>query len=345
MKKITLTVLSLFALSLSISCAGKNKKELHIYNWADYIKPEIVSAFESKFNCKVIVDYFDSNESMYAKIKSGATGYDIIVPTSYMAEVMNKENMLVQINKDKIPNIKNIDAEIIKSKPDSAMNYSIPYMMSFTGVGYNKQKVASPKESWSIFESADYSKRTTLLNDMREVIGAALKYLGYSYNSRNESELQKAKELVLKWKKNIAKFDVDEAKRGLDSGEFFIVQQYSGDILQIIEENENIGFFYPAEGTSYSSDDFVIMKDSKNIDLAYEFINFCHDPQICAENMEFVFYMSPNSEALKLLDKETLNNPAFKPSDAVMKKSETIVDLGEDNKKYSKIWDEIKSGK
>jgi len=324
MKKITFAILSLLAMSLSISCATKNKKELHIYNWADYIKPEVVSAFESKFNCKVIVDYFDSNESMYAKIKSGATGYDIIIPTSYMAEVMNKENMIIPIDKTKLPNIKNIDAEIIKSKPDSAMNYSVPYMMSFTGVGYNKQKVASPKESWSIFESAEFSKRTTLLNDMREVIGAALKQLGYSYNSRNESELQKAKELVLKWKMNIAKFDVDEAKRGLDSGEFYIVQQYSGDILQIIEENENIGFFYPAEGTSYSSDDFVI---------------------ICAENMEFVFYMSPNSEALKLLDKETLNNPAFKPSDAVMKKSETIVDLGEDNKKYSKIWDEIKSGK
>ena len=231
MKKITFAVLSLLALSLSISCANKNKKELHIYNWADYIKPEVVAAFESKFNCKVIVDYFDSNESMYAKIKSGATGYDIIIPTSYMAEVMNKENMIIPIDKTKLPNIKNIDAEIIKSKPDSAMNYSVPYMMSFTGVGYNKQKVASPKESWSIFESAEFSKRTTLLNDMREVIGAALKQLGYSYNSRNESELQKAKELVLKWKKNIAKFDVDEAKRGLDSGEFFIVQQYSGDIL------------------------------------------------------------------------------------------------------------------
>jgi spermidine/putrescine transport system substrate-binding protein len=267
-----------------------------------------------------------------------------VLPSSYMAEVMQQQGMLKPIDKTLIPNLSKIDPTMIRTKTDAVMNYSVPYLMSFTGVGYNISKVNKPT-SWDVFENPAVARRSTMLNDMRETIGAALKYLGYSYNTVNTAELAKAEALLMQWKKNIAKLDVDEAKRGLDSGEFYAVHHYSGDIIQLMQENPAIGFFFPAEGTSIASDDFVILKDAPQSELAHRFINFCLEPANCAENMEFVFYLSPNAEALKLLPDSVKSNPAFMPSAEIMAKSEMIRDLGEKNRLYSKIWDRFVSGK
>ncbi len=344
MKRALSIIVLLVAAAITVSCSKSGPRtELHIYNWADYINPDIVKKFEKENNCTVIMDFFDSNEAMYAKLRAGAIGYDLVLPSSYMAEVMQQQGMLRPIDKSLIPNISKVDQAMIRTKTDAVMNYSVPYMMSFTGVGYNISKLDKPG-SWNIFENPTVARRITLLNDMRETIGAALKYLGYSYNTVNAAELAKAEALLMKWKKNIAKLDVDEAKRGLDSGEFYAVHQYSGDIMQLMQENPTIGFFFPAEGTSFASDDFVILKNAPQPELAHRFINFCLDPANCAENMEFVFYLSPNAEALKLLPESVKSNPAFMPSAEIMAKSEMIRDLGEKNRLYSRIWDRFVSG-
>lgn len=331
------------ALSLFILSCGSGKNELHIYNWADYMNPAVIDKFEKEYNCKVVINYFDSNEALYAKLKAGASGYDILFPTSYMSKLMFEQKMIRPLDHSKLKNIKNIDVNFIKKGLDPEMKYSVPYMMTFTGIAYNKTKVKNFKASWSMYERADLAGRMTLLNDLREVIGAALKYNGYRYNSTDDKELEKAMNTVIKWKKNIAKFDVDEAKRGLSSGEFFLIQVYNGDALQLINENPDLAFATPVEGTTLSQDDFVIPETAKNADLAYKFIDFMLEPENSKVNMEFVYYLSPNKEAQKLMSEEFMFDPAINPPKAVLDKSDFLKDLGENNSKYSIIWDKIKS--
>jgi len=339
-------LLTFFAAALMafVSCSKKSN-ELHIYNWADYMNPAVIEKFEKEYNCKVVINYFDSNEALYAKLKAGATGYDVLFPTSYMSRLMYEQKMIREIDHSKLKNIKNIDMAFVKKGLDPQMRYSVPYMMTFTGIAYNKKKVKNFKPSWSIFERDDLAGRMTLLNDMREVIGAALKYNGYNYNSTNDAELEKAFETVIKWKKNIAKFDVDEAKRGLSSGEFYLIQVYNGDALQLIAENPDLAFATPQEGTALSQDDFVIPVTAKNVELAYKFIDFMLEPENCKANMEFVYYLAPNIAAQKLMGEDFLKDPAVNPPKSILDKSEFLQDLGSNNSKFSALWDKIKSTK
>jgi len=345
MKKTMLYAVLCAFLAGSVSMCGKSKKELHIYNWADYMNPGVIEKFEKENNCTVVMNYFDSNEALYAKLKAGAQGYDILFPSSYMSKIMYEQKMLSEIDRSKLKNLKNVDTEFISRGLDPSMKYSVPYMVSYCGIAYNKKKVKNFTPSWSMYERTDLKGRMTLLNDMREVIGAALKFNGCKYNTTDDMELQKAGETVIKWKRNIAKFDVDEAKRGLSSGEFYLIQAYNGDALQLMEENEDIGFALPLEGTSISQDDFVIPVNARNPELAYRFIDFMLEPVNSKENMDFVYYLSPNKEAQKLMESDFMTNPAINPPKNVLLKCDFLIDLGENNIKYSDLWDKIKSAK
>ncbi|HNX22466.1 MAG TPA: spermidine/putrescine ABC transporter substrate-binding protein [Spirochaetota bacterium] len=345
MKKFIFAVISILLVSLSAASCSKGKETLHIYNWADYMNPAVITKFEQKYNCTVVMNYFDSNEALYAKLKAGASGYDILFPSGYMAKIMYEQKMIKEIDHSKLKNIKNLDMPFIKKALDPELKYSVPYMVTYCGIAYNKKKVKNFRPSWSMYDRTDIAGRMTLLNDLREVIGAALKFNGYKYNTVNDTELAKAKETVIRWKKNIAKFDVDEAKRGLSSGEFFLIQVYNGDAIQLMSENPDIAFALPEEGTSISQDDFVIPESSKNTDLAYKFIDFLLEPENAKDNMEFVYYLSPNLEAQKLMSKEFMTDPAINPPASVLKKCDYLMDLGENNMKYSELWDKIKSEK
>ena len=305
---------------------------------------DVITEFEKSENCRVILDFFDSNEALYAKVKAGATGYDLYICSSYMVSIMKNQKMLQDLDKGRIPNITNVDKSYLKLALDPEMNYSVPYMISFAGIAYNKEKIKNFVPSWTMFDRSDLKGRMTLLNDVRETIGAALKLNGYSYNSLNDAELKKARDTVMRWKKNIAKFDVDEAKRGLEAGEFFLIHNYNGDALQLMDQNDKIAFAVPREGTSITCDDLVIPATAVNTDLTYRFINHLLAPEVSAKNMEFINYLAPNTAAQKLMPDEFINNPAVRPSKEIMKKSDVLKDLGENNIKYSKIWDEIKSG-
>ena len=345
MKKTIIAAALCVTMAGVFSSCGKGKKELHIYNWADYMNPKVLEKFEKENKCTVIMNYFDSNEALYAKLKAGAEGYDILFPSSYMSKIMYEQKMLQKINHSKLKNIKNIDTAFISKGIDPDMKYSVPYMVTYCGIAYNKKKVKNFRPTWAMYDRTDLRGRMTLLNDVREVIGAALKFNGYAYNTTDGAELEKAGETVIRWKKNIAKFDVDEAKRGLSSGEFYLIQAYNGDALQLMDENEDIGFALPFEGTSISQDDFVIPVNAKNTEMAYRFIDFMLDPVNSKDNMEFVYYLSPNKEAQKLMDKEFMTNPAINPPKSVLDRCDFLIDLGENNTKYSDLWDRIKSSK
>ncbi len=330
-------------LALLGGCGPSAPKTLHVYTWADYIKPELVQRFEKEHGCKVVIDTFDSNESMYAKIKAGASGYDVITPSSYQVAIMADQGMLLDLDHSKLPNLKNVDPEYLRIAIDPDMKHSVPYMLTNTGIAYLKSKVKDPQPTWAMLDRVELKGRMTMLNDMRETIGAALKFLGYSLNTTDTAQLEQARDVVIRWKKNLAKFENEQYKSGIASGEFLLVHGYSGDLVQAQSENPDIAFLAPKEGLSIACDDLVIPKDSKAVDLALAFIDFLHDPDVAAENSTFISYLCPNAGAYPKLPEEFRNNPAVKLDPEVQAKGEVIRDLGADNVKYTRIWDQIKA--
>lgn len=324
---------------------GKSAPVLHLYTWADYFKPALVARFEKENSCRVIIDTYDSNETMYAKIKAGAGGYDLLTPTSYMVSLMNSQGMVQKLDHALLPNLVHVDPEYLRLAIDKTMDHSVPYMIVNTVIAYLGSRVKDFEPSWAMFDRSDLKGRMTMLNDMRETIGAGLKFLGYSINSTNQTELLEAKEVVVRWKKNIAKYENEQYKTGVASGEFLLVQGYSGDILQVQQENPDVRFAVPREGTTISVDDLVIPEGVGEAGLAHSFINFLHDPEVAAENIAFLKYLSPNKEAYALLSEDLRKNPGVFMDPEIRARSEIIADLGESLALYIRIWDEIKAAK
>ena len=341
MKKLSLLLVLCSVLALC-SCAQKEDKNvLHVYNWSDYIDPSIVEQFEKKYNCKLIFDYYDSNEAMFAKLKAGCSGYDVIFPSSYMADIMYAQDMLMKFDKSRLPDLKNLDEKYVIKTKDKNSDYSVLYVVSFSGIGYNSLKVKEIKHSWGMFGDVNLRDRMTMFDDMREAIGAALKYLGYSLNTTDDNQLKQAKHQMLEWKKNLAAYQVDEAKTSLGAGILLLIQMYNGDAYLIEQDSPFVKFFVPEEGTSIGPDTIVIPKSAKNLDLAYKFVNFLCEPENAAKNMEYLGYICPIKAAYPLIDKELYKK--FTIPDDIFAKSEVIQDLGDYNKKYVELWDEIKA--
>jgi len=342
--RIVVICFSIWAAAFLTYC-GKTSPVLHIYTWADYFKPALVARFEKENGCRVFIDTYDSNETMYAKIKAGASGYDLLTPTSYMVSLMNSQGMVQKLDHTLLPNLVHIDPEYLKLAIDKTMDHSVPYMIVNTVIAYLGSRVKNFDPSWAMFDRSDLKGRMTMLNDMRETIGAGLKFLGYSINSTNQAELLEAKEVVVRWKKNIAKYENEQYKTGVASGEFLLVQGYSGDILQVQQENPDVRFAVPREGTSISVDDLAIPQSAKQVRLAHAFINFLHNPEVAAENITFLKYLSPNKEAYSLLGESLRKNPGVFMDPELRARSEIIADLGASLALYIKIWDEIKAAK
>jgi spermidine/putrescine transport system substrate-binding protein len=333
-----------FTAAFFTHCSQK-ARALHIYTWADYFNPALVARFEKQNGCRVVIDTYDSNETMYAKIKAGARGYDLLTPTSYMVSLMDSQGMVLKLDHGLLPNLAHVDPEYLNLAVDRGMDHSVPYMIVNTVIAYLGSRVGGFEPSWAMFDRTDLRGRMTMLNDMRETVGAGLKFLGHSLNSTNETDLAAAKEVVIRWKKNIAKYENEQYKTGVASGEFLLVQGYSGDILQVQQENPDVRFAVPREGTAISVDDLIIPEGAREIGLAHAFINFLHDPEVAAENIAFLKYLCPNKDAYPLLSEDLRKNPGIFMDPEVRARSEIIANLGERNALYVKIWDEIKAAK
>jgi len=320
--------------------ASSNNK-LYIYNWTYYIPDDVLEGFEKEFNVTIVYDMYASNEEMFTKLKAGGTGYDIVFPSSDYISIMIHENMLAQIDKTKIPNFKNIDSAIIaKINFDKGNNYSIPYMMGCGGIAVNKNFVKEYKHSWSIFNRSDLNGRMTMLDDMREVLGAALKSLGYSVNTTDILELQEAKQVVLEWKKNIQKFDAESFSKAFAAGEFYVVHGYAENIFleyDTARRNE-IDYFIPEEGASMYIDNMVILKDAGNKEIAHKFINYIHRPEVYAKIADYLILPSLNKAARSF----TKIKPNYRIED--LSNCEIRGDLGKYLEMYNKVWQEIRVG-
>ncbi|AFG35755.1 spermidine/putrescine-binding periplasmic protein [Fervidobacterium pennivorans DSM 9078] len=339
MKKFLLFAFVIVVFSVFFLLSSCNKSSvLRIYNWADYIPEEVIQQFEKEYNCKVIYDTYASNEEMFAKIKSGGTGYDIVFPSGDHVKMMINEGLLEKLDLSKIPNFKNIDPIVLsKTTYDPNHEYSVPYMMGATGLIVNKKYLKDYEKSWSIYERADLKGKMTLLDDMREVFGAALKYLGYSVNTTNPDEIEQAKQVILKWKENIVKFDATTYAQGVVNGEFWVVHGYPENVFQLIPEEdlENFEFFVPKEGGTLWIDNMVILKDAKNKDLAYKFINFILRPEIAAQISDYLMIPSPITDAQKYKKVE----PLYTLDE--LGNCEIIDYIGEHIDLYNKAWEEI----
>ncbi len=340
-----LTFAALAASLLAIAGCGRATPILRIYTWSDYIKPGLVQRFERERGCRVVLDTFESNEAMYAKLKAGASGYDLLTPSSYMVSLMNAQGMLRRLDHALLPNLVHVDPDYLKLALDPAMDHSVPYMITNTGIAYLEGRVADVVPSWRMFGREDLRGRMTMFNDMRETIGAALKTLGYSINSTSEAELLQAEALLVEWKKNLAKYDNEQYKIGLASGEFLLVHAWNGDVFQVRREKPEVRFFVPEEGTIISCDDLVIPADAREPGLAHAFIDFLHEPAVAAENTEFIWYLCPNKDSYPLLPAAIRDDPGIFLEPGIRAKSEMIADIGAANALYVRVWDRLKSAR
>ncbi|OHD13420.1 MAG: spermidine/putrescine ABC transporter substrate-binding protein, partial [Spirochaetes bacterium GWB1_36_13] len=295
----------LMLLSLFAGCSKEKKGDtLFVYNWSYYIPQEVIDGFVNEYKVKVIYDVFSSNEEMYAKLQAGATGYDITFPTNDYVSVMKKAGLLEKLDKSKLSNLKYLDKSLTDLITyDPGMEYSIPYVLGATGIAVNKKKVKNYSKDFSLFERSDLKGKMALLDDMREVLGSALMTLGYSPNSVKAEELKQAKALVMKWKKNILKFDAESFGKGYANGEYWVVHGYAENVFEELDDEmkNNTDFFLPEKGCQMYIDSMVILKSSQNKELAYDFINYIHRPEVYAKVMDFVKSPSINEEARKIL--------------------------------------------
>ena len=327
---------------------GVEREVLRIYTWSDYIAPEVVKKFESGHNCRVMIETFDSNEAMYESLKSGSAKYDIIMPSSYQIPVMERNGMIQALDHAKLKNVRrNFDRRFAMSVLDPSFAYSAPYAVTYTGLAYRKDKIgAAPITSWKVFGTVALRGRMSLLNDMRETIGAGLISLGYSINSASPEQIAKAVDVVIGWKRNIATFDNEQYKTAVASGELFVGHGYSSDVTQTMLQNEDVGFSLPSEGFAITFDEMVIAADSTTVDLAHKFIDFCYDPDVAAANMRVICAPMPVAAAFEKLDKTYLKHLLLDAD--TLKNGEVIRDFSDRpnvQQLYIDGWNRIKAAK
>ena len=333
------------ALAWACGCADQ-PPVLRIFTWTDYVKPELLQRFERENGCRIVVETYDSNEAMYdSLVARDREPFDLLFPSSYMVKILRQQGMLLPLNHEWLPNLRNVDPTYLEQGFDPRMRFSVPYAVTVTSLGYLKKDVSGFKPSWSMFDRADLCGRMTLLADYRETIGAALKSLGYSLNSTNDQELAAAKAVVLRWKKNVARFENEGYKDELAAGTLRLAHGYSGDLMLAQADNEDVRIAVPEEGSALSFDDMVVPADAREILLAHKFIDFILDPRVAAEMTEYICYLCPNEVSYQYLSAEIRTNPILFPPPEVVEKLEMIADLGEANAKYAKLWNEIEAEK
>jgi len=341
----TLLVLTLaISMVLSLSgCGGEKRPQLKVYNWGDYIDQSVLDEFEKKYNIDVIYDEFATNEEMYAKIKGGASDYDILIPSDYTIKRMIDEDMLHKIDLNNIPNYKYIDDRFKNLAFDPNNEYSVPYMWGTVGILYNKTMVKEPVDSWKILWDEKYSKQILMLDSLRDSIGITLKMLGYSLNTKNDSELEKAKEALIKQKPLVLAYVGDEVKDKMIGGEAALAVVWSGDAMYMKRENPDLEYVVPKEGSNMWFDSIVIPKTSQHKKEAELFINFLCEPEIAFKNADYIGYSTPHTEAVKMLPEDVREDKSAYPSEEDLVNCEVFEDLADSLVKYDRIWTEVKA--
>jgi spermidine/putrescine transport system substrate-binding protein len=340
--KIIKVIALMLALTFSAYAADK---ELYLFNWSEYMPDQVLEMFRKETGIKVIYNTYDSNESMYAKVKLlSGKGYDLIVPSTYYVSKMRKEGLLTRLDKSKLTNLKNIDPTLMNKTYDPGNEYSVPYLWGSTGLSYNADKVKGRVDSWSELWKPRYAGKVLLTDDVREVFQMALVQLGYSGNSTSEKEIKEAYELLRKLMPSVRVFNSESPKVPYINGEVQIGMNWNGEAYLAMEEMPSMRYVYPKEGVILWVDSFAIPKNAENVEAAHKFINFVMRPEISKIFSEEIGYAIPNKEGRKLLDAETRDNPIVYPSEADIDKGQFQEDVGDAILIYEKYWEMLKTG-
>jgi spermidine/putrescine transport system substrate-binding protein len=345
MAAIFLILVMIFSLA---ACGGggggqKVSTTINVFNWGDYIDESVLTDFEKEYGIKVNYDYFATNEEMYVKLKSGGTDYDVLFPSDYMIARLIKEDMLHKLDFNNIPNIEHIDDRFKNLDYDPNNEYSVPYMWGTVGIAYNTTMVDEPVDSWNILWDPKYEGNILMMDSQRDSIAVALKKLGYSLNSRNEAELEQAKEELIKQKPLVLSYVGDEVKDKMIGGEAALAVVYSGEVIAIRWENPDIAYSIPKEGSNLWFDAMVIPKTSQNKEAAEKFIDFMTRPEIAVRNAEYVGYSIPNTTAIEMLDEELRNDEVAYPDLDSLDNCEVFEDVSDVIEVYNRIWDQVKA--
>lgn len=324
-----------------------NDEKLVVYNWGEYIDPEVLTMFEEETGIDIVYEEFETNEILYPKISSGAIAYDVICPSDYMIQRMIENDLLSEINFDNIPNLKNIGKQYLEQSRqfDPENKYSVPYCWGTVGILYNKMMVDEPVDSWSILWDPKYKDNILMQDSVRDAFGVTLKYLGYSLNSIDLDELTEAKNLLIEQKPLVQAYVIDQVRDKMIGNETALGVIYSGEAIYTQKENPNLEYVIPKEGSNIWIDSWVIPKNAEHKENAEKFINFLCRPDIALMNFEYITYSTPNEAARELIEDESIRNSeiAF-PDLSKYDNLETFQYLGtEADQVYGDLWNKVKS--
>ena len=324
-----------------------NDDKLIVYNWGEYIDPEVLTMFEEETGINVVYEEFETNEILYPKVSSGAIAYDVVCPSDYMIQRMIENELLSEINFENIPNIKNIGSQYLEQSKqfDPKNKYSVPYCWGTVGILYNKTMVDEPVDSWSILWNPKYKDSILMQDSVRDAFGATLKYLGYSLNSTDLDELTEAKNLLIEQKPLVQAYVIDQVRDKMIGNEAALGVIYSGEAIYTQKENPNLEYVIPKEGSNIWIDSWVIPKNAEHKENAEKFINFLCRPDIALMNFEYITYSTPNDAARELIEDESIRNSeiAF-PDLSKYDNLETFQYLGtEADQVYGDLWNKVKS--
>ncbi len=303
-------------------------KQVNVYNWDTYIGESTIPDFEGETGIKVRYDLFASSDEVFAKLRQGNPGYDVIYPSNEYAARMIAAEMLEPLDHAKIPNFDNLNPEFADPAYDPGREFTLPYFWGTIGIGY-RQSIAEVKAWADLFEGDAFDGRMSFL-DNKDTIQCSLKYLGYSANTTSQDEINQAADALIKIKPKIKTFTPDTGQDLLISGEVDACSEYNGDILQVMLEDDDLAYTLPEEGSIIWEDVMCVPKDAPHPDAAREWINYIYTPEVHAAIAEYVQYACPNKAARELLPQEMRDNPALYPSEDALKKTEYAKYQGEE---------------
>ena len=320
---------------------------LVVYNWGEYIDPDVLDQFEEESGISIIYDEFETNEIMYPKVEAGAVVYDVICPSDYMVQKMIENDLLEPLDYDKIPNISNIDPDYLKSAEqfDPGNRYCVPYCWGTVGILYNKTMVDEPVDSWDILWDEKYKDEILMQDSVRDAFAVALKRLGYSLNSTDSKELQEAADSLKEQKHLVQAYVVDQVRDKMIGNEAALGVIYSGEAIYSQRENPNLEYVIPKEGSNVWIDGWVIPKNARHKENALKFLDFLCRPEIALKNFEYITYSTPNKAARALIEDDDIRNSTIAfPTGDMLKNCETFTYLGpEMDYEYNELWNEVKA--
>ena len=333
--------------ALPAAAAEKKGGKVVVYNWGEYLDPDVLDQFEEETGIKVIYEEFETNEIMYPKVAAGAIAYDVVCPSDYMIDKMLKNDLLAEINFDNIPNITNIGETYMSwsEEFDPGNRYSVPYCWGTVGILYNKTMVDDPVDSWDILWNEKYKDNILMQDSVRDALMVTLKKLGYSMNTESEEELAEATQLLIDQKPLVQAYVIDQVRDKMIGDEAALGVIYSGEAIYTQRENENLEYVIPKEGTNLWIDSWVIPKNAQNKENAEAFINFMCRPDIALKNFDYITYSTPNTAARELIEDEDIRNSTIAfPTDDMLKNCETFHYLGDElDNLYTEYWNKVKS--